>query len=263
MLVNITGGLDMTLLEVDEAANAIAGEVDGDANIIFGAAFDPSLDGKIRGSVVATGMDEAVMSRIEPQGTNLLDGRRNAAPATPAAPVRAPEPARAESVRAEFPRVAEPAPVTPTFQSSERTYAATPRVDVRPEPVIRVAEERDLQPIVDPWVEEYEAAPQSRTAAAAPEAQGDLYSERPAAAAPAREEVVADDSYDDRDHRRSGWSLFGRGKRTPTPPVYVPSSSRGTSQMRTTTSAQPAPEPEMGQAEDDLEIPSFLRRLAN
>ena len=76
----------MTLLEVDEAANAIAGEVDGDANIIFGAAFDPSLDGKIRVSVVATGMDEAVMSRIEPQGTNLLDGRRNAAPA---APVRA------------------------------------------------------------------------------------------------------------------------------------------------------------------------------
>ncbi len=47
VLVNITGGMDMTLLEVDEAANAIAGEVDGDANIIFGAAFDPALDGKI------------------------------------------------------------------------------------------------------------------------------------------------------------------------------------------------------------------------
>jgi len=255
VLVNITGGLDMTLLEVDEAANAIAGEVDGDANIIFGAAFDPSLDGKIRVSVVATGMDEAVMSRIEPQGTNLLDGRRNAAPA---APVRAPEPARAEA-----PRAPEPAPVTPTFQPAERSYAAAPREDVRPEPVIHVAEARDLQPIVDPWVEEYEAAPQPRKATAA-ESQGDLYSERPAPAAPAREEVVADDSYDDRDHRRSGWSLFGRGKRTTTPPVYVPSSpSRGTSQMRTTSSAQPAPEPEMGQADDDLEIPSFLRRLAN
>ena len=58
VLVNITGGLDMTLLEVDEAANAISAEVDGDANIIFGAAFDPALEGKIRVSVVATGMDQ-------------------------------------------------------------------------------------------------------------------------------------------------------------------------------------------------------------
>ena len=204
-------------------------------------------------------LDEAIISKIEPQGTNLLDGRRNAAPAAPAAPARAPEPARAEA-----PRAAEAAPVTPTFQPTERSYAAAPRADVRPEPVIHVAEDRDLQPIVDPWVEEYEAAPRPRTAAAAPASQGDLYSERPAPAAPAREEAVAEDSYDDRDHRRSGWSLFGRGKRTATPPVYVPSSpSRGTSQMRTTTSAQPAPEPETGQAEDDLEIPSFLRRLAN
>ena len=57
VLVNVTGGLDMTLLEVDEAANAISSEVDPDANIIFGAAFDPTLEGRIRVSVVATGMD--------------------------------------------------------------------------------------------------------------------------------------------------------------------------------------------------------------
>ena len=44
VLVNITGGLDMTLLEVDEAANAISAQVDPEANIIFGAAFDPALD---------------------------------------------------------------------------------------------------------------------------------------------------------------------------------------------------------------------------
>ena len=63
------------------------------------------------------------------------------------------------------------------------------------------------------------------------------------------------DDYDDRDHRKSGWSLFGRGKRQPQPQQsnYAP-------QMRPTSSAQPAPEPE---AQDDLEIPSFLRRLAN
>ncbi|MGA9659147.1 MAG: cell division protein FtsZ, partial [Asticcacaulis sp.] len=57
VLVNVTGGLDMTLHEVDEAANAISSEVDPEANIIFGAAFDPALEGKLRVSVVATGMD--------------------------------------------------------------------------------------------------------------------------------------------------------------------------------------------------------------
>ncbi len=68
MLVNVTGGLDMTLLEVDEAANAISEQVDPEeANIIFGAAFDPSLDGMIRVSVVATGMDGASIAAIEPK----------------------------------------------------------------------------------------------------------------------------------------------------------------------------------------------------
>jgi cell division protein FtsZ len=56
VLVNVTGGSDMTLLEVDEAANVIADQADPDANIIFGAAFDASLEGKLRVSVVATGM---------------------------------------------------------------------------------------------------------------------------------------------------------------------------------------------------------------
>jgi cell division protein FtsZ len=66
VLVNITGGLDMTLLEVDEAANAITGQVDAEANVIFGAAFDPALDGMVRVSVVATGMDGASIAAIEP-----------------------------------------------------------------------------------------------------------------------------------------------------------------------------------------------------
>jgi cell division protein FtsZ len=57
VLINITGGMDMTLFEVDEAANRIRDEVDPDANIIFGSTFDQSLEGKIRISVVATGID--------------------------------------------------------------------------------------------------------------------------------------------------------------------------------------------------------------
>lgn len=57
VLINITGGHDMTLFEADEAANRIRSEVDVDAYIIFGSTFDDSLAGKIRVSVVATGMD--------------------------------------------------------------------------------------------------------------------------------------------------------------------------------------------------------------
>jgi cell division protein FtsZ len=56
-LINITGGSDMTLYEVDEAANRIREEIDGDANIIFGSTFNEAMQGTIRVSVVATGID--------------------------------------------------------------------------------------------------------------------------------------------------------------------------------------------------------------
>jgi cell division protein FtsZ len=57
LLINITGGEDMTLFEVDQAANRIREEVDDEANIIFGSAIDETLHGRIRVSVVATGID--------------------------------------------------------------------------------------------------------------------------------------------------------------------------------------------------------------
>jgi len=57
VLINITGGMDITLFEVDEAANRIRAEVDPDAYIIVGSAFDSSMDGVMRVSVVATGID--------------------------------------------------------------------------------------------------------------------------------------------------------------------------------------------------------------
>ena len=58
MLVNITGGKDMTLFEVDRAAQLITESVqDESANIIFGSAYDATLEGSIRVSVVATGID--------------------------------------------------------------------------------------------------------------------------------------------------------------------------------------------------------------
>ena len=59
LLISITGGRDLTLFEVDEAATRIREEVDQDANIILGATFDEDLEGVIRVSVVATGIDKA------------------------------------------------------------------------------------------------------------------------------------------------------------------------------------------------------------
>ncbi len=66
VLINITGGQDMTLFEVDEAANRIGEEVDTEANIIFGSALDPTLEGKLRVSVVATGIDIDARARPRP-----------------------------------------------------------------------------------------------------------------------------------------------------------------------------------------------------
>lgn len=57
LLINVTGGSDMTLFEVDEALNRIREEVDPDANIIFGSTFNDSMEGRMRVSVVATGID--------------------------------------------------------------------------------------------------------------------------------------------------------------------------------------------------------------
>ncbi|MDR0968070.1 MAG: cell division protein FtsZ [Holosporaceae bacterium] len=63
ILINITGGYDMTLYEVDEAANRIREEVDPEANIIFGSTFSEKLNGRMRVSVVATGIDAAAVKQ--------------------------------------------------------------------------------------------------------------------------------------------------------------------------------------------------------
>ncbi|MDH3580592.1 MAG: cell division protein FtsZ [Hyphomicrobiales bacterium] len=68
LLISITGGNDLTLYEVDEAASRIREEVDPEANIILGATFDKELDGQIRVSVVATGLDAQAAAVEKPEG---------------------------------------------------------------------------------------------------------------------------------------------------------------------------------------------------
>ena len=103
VIISIIGGEDMRLLEVDEAANHIRELVDEDANIIWGSAFNPDLKGKIRVSVVATGIEQSAIGQSERTQSISLGGSR--APKRPvlelsdddgygaAAPAPAPEPA--------------------------------------------------------------------------------------------------------------------------------------------------------------------------
>ncbi|AWN37849.1 cell division protein FtsZ [Methylobacterium radiodurans] len=73
LLISITGGSDLTLYELDEAATRIREEVDQDANIILGATFDESLDGIIRVSVVATGIEPALISANSPNNPAIAE----------------------------------------------------------------------------------------------------------------------------------------------------------------------------------------------
>ena len=119
VIISITGGEDMRLLEVDEAANHIRDLVDPDANIIWGSAFNPELEGKIRVSVVATGIeaqpgtqaDTARAAPAEPQRATFSfsapkrpdAGEQATAAPTPmptAAPAPAPTPAPAPEPQA-------------------------------------------------------------------------------------------------------------------------------------------------------------------
>ncbi|MBN8808351.1 MAG: cell division protein FtsZ [Sphingomonas sp.] len=117
VIVSITGGEDMRLLEVDEAANHIRELVDDDANIIWGSAFNPDLEGKIRVSVVATGIEAdtsatASPAASEPAGRAFSFGRRSG---EAVAPVKVSEPAPAPTpepeVHAAVETPAEPAPL--------------------------------------------------------------------------------------------------------------------------------------------------------
>jgi cell division protein FtsZ len=93
VIVSITGGEDMRLMEVDEAANHIRELVDPDANIIWGSAFNENLNGKIRVSVVATGIDHDG-SLVAPSSS----ATRPFAFSRPAEPVVEPEPAPVSSL---------------------------------------------------------------------------------------------------------------------------------------------------------------------
>jgi cell division protein FtsZ len=224
VLVNVTGGLDMTLLEVDEAANAISEQVDPEANIIFGAAFDPSLDGMIRVSVVATGMDGASIAAIEPK----LERRPMTAPAllmperidagASAAPVAEPAYAASEIADEEQPDIFAAPLAAPLYGN------ATAVAPVVVQPVTRIVD--------------------------------------PAAAEPGDEPLFAEPVYEERRPRGGFLSIFGSRPRYDAPQPQAAAPRAAPSRGGALPAEAAAPEEDVHQGED-LEIPSFLRRLAN
>ncbi|CUX82428.1 MAG: cell division protein FtsZ [Roseibaca calidilacus] len=133
VLINITGGHDLTLFELDDAANRIREKVDPEANIIVGSTLDPSMEGMIRVSVVATGIDVDADQKAEaPRETPSFMDRAAAQPQRVAEPVaRAPQP----EPRPEMHPEPQARPEQPNLFASERVAPAPePSEAYQPQP---------------------------------------------------------------------------------------------------------------------------------
>jgi cell division protein FtsZ len=149
LLISITGGRDLTLYEVDEAATRIREEVDQDANIILGATFDEALEGIIRVSVVATGIDQALIAKApevsatEQRIAEVAERLRAEARARVIAPspaariISQPAPAAPKSVEpASLADIAASAPARPEAPMAEDVAPLIRRDEATPPPVM-------------------------------------------------------------------------------------------------------------------------------
>jgi cell division protein FtsZ len=261
VLVNVTGGLDMTLLEVDEAANAITDQVDVDANVIFGAAFDPSLEGMIRVSVVATGMDGASIAAIESRPVRNTRAEPLIVDRAPVeAPIAEAMPEPVMAAASEPAAAAAPAimrnfgPLTATrFETPASAPVAAPEAEATDE------SQRDL----------YFAEPVLTNTPAAPVVSQPVVTKivDPMAAEEGDEPLFVDSHFgDDRRPHKGGWlSLFGGARQQQQRDLAAapPAPTRAAMGGGARPAAQPMDAPEQSAEGEDLEIPSFLRRLAN
>ncbi|CUH39622.1 Cell division protein FtsZ [Jannaschia seosinensis] len=254
VLINITGGHDLTLFEMDEAANAIRSQVDEDANIIVGSTLDPSMEGVMRVSVVATGIDAVANTAADP-----LPRRRMAEPAAAPQEVAASAPAAVAAAREE-PKAEAPAMRRvggQTFfdgvdqqeadeQDATESFFGDGRSDDLPPPAYTPVQAAPAQHAAEP--------PQA--AFAAPRAAG----------TPTPEAM----------ERLRAAVLNGERRAEPARPAAAPEHGTrfgigslinrmtGTGADTPVHRPAPAPKEERDQAEDErIEIPAFLRRQAN
>jgi cell division protein FtsZ len=225
VIISITGGDDMRLLEVDEAANHIRDLVDPDANIIWGSAFNPDLEGRIRVSVVATGIE--------------ADARPDAA--RPAAP----EPTRSFSFAG-----ARKAEETVSFRpSAPAPVPAAPVV----EPVVETAPEPQPVAAVDaaPAQDEDELVLGADAVVTPPEP---TYDDAPAAPAPAADEGGA---------RRRWLSPGSEAAPEPAPAPRVKLGGTLFERMSNAARGAQREDAEPGDSAEPLDIPRFLHRQNN
>ncbi len=241
LLVNITGGLDMTLFEVDEAMNRIREEVDPEANIIFGSTFNDAMEGKMRVSVVATG----------------IDAQRQSAPVS-APKMVAPEVKKPFS----FAPIAPAAPVM-------RPAAAAPRAEVskqfftpveQPRSAHSVAPESEMHP-AEPHLSTLHMQEQPIFAVREPASAAPLLAEPrfiPAGALATRQE-------EEEDTNEQGKSFFSRVADVGRVLSSRASRSEVSERIQVVQKPMMQEKPQAIHAEDDqyLDIPAFLRRQAN
>jgi cell division protein FtsZ len=276
LLINITGGDDMTLYEVDQAANRIRDEVDEEANIIFGSAIDESLQGKVRVSVVATGIDSHEMTNQRPRLVAMNGG---AGFEEPAAPVLL-DPA--EAVSDEPVATAFSAPVTPLPRTAgaRQSTPATLRGASTPTPVSMTP----LQPAAaTPFTR---PAPQPDSAVTRPQAQPLNPQTRAPLSHPAQVPPAAPAQPEPAPVRSGLFAEPPRGGSNRPAPTPMPATASRPSLFGIVTGAlrrapapaeveapapympepEPAPRPSLRPAQTEdagLDIPAFLRRQSS
>ncbi len=275
VLINITGGMDLTLFEVDEAANRIRSEVDPDANIIVGSTFNEAMNGKMRVSVFATGIEAEQAARASSSTVmSFPGGLQSQSRSMPSF-----------SSGAATAAVLTPAPMPAPQPVMQPLMAAAPVVEAAPAAEASEAEELLTLEVADMVAEEPAAAPvpefvapvrEAATAEPArPARNADAFFAPPRPMEPERTNeprfTTRPDPFAEAAMANgpapSKPSLFermvGRGKKPEAAPERPgPRISRDEAPM---TLRNPAPSGNAGGqgAEDQIDIPAFLRRQAN
>ncbi|MGY6247740.1 cell division protein FtsZ [Bosea thiooxidans] len=302
LLISITGGRDMKLYEVDEAATRIREEVDSEANIIVGATFDESLEGTVRVSVVATGIDKPISqvgevdeteARIAQVAERLKQEARLRSTAAPQATRPAPQQASAPAIEtARVTPMPEPAPAAPMAQGIHiepvqprqvMVAAPAPEPMASAEPSLHLDEsfippmpERAMRPTRMPRIEDLPVPGQAQLHAqrgAQPVPQAPSAVEQKRMSLMQRLASVGFGRKDDEAEAPASAPVPVR--QAPAMPQAAAPSAAHAEYMRR-PAPQPASRPAQGQldphgraaparnSEDDhLEIPAFLRRQAN
>ncbi|PAX08705.1 cell division protein FtsZ [Sphingomonas lenta] len=258
VIISITGGDDMRLLEVDEAANHIRELVDTDANIIFGSAFNPDLEGKIRVSVVATGIDNEAQAAAQAQAPAEtsrsfgfgLGGRKSEEPQS-FRPAASASPLTAPTISAKVaPPAAAPAPMVSNASTAAPEPAEEP-LDLSADDAVAA----DAQPETADAANEELVLGAETIVSQPPSTTADGYAGKTATPAPAADEGGA----------RRRWLAPGNEATDEPAPATPRVKMGGTLFERMSNAARGAQREESNGAADKegLDIPRFLHRQNN